>query len=242
MQKRDGRPSLVPKDKGIAEEAMATLGIPLQRLVRGADGHDDEPGQDGGAFPGVQRDQPVRFDLGPPHGLGAARPRHHEAQGRMPSRERRQGSGVHVVGVVVGHENEVDRAQPLDVDRRRHQPLMRRRGAAILLGERVGEIGVDQQAQATRLDHEASLAEPVHHDLRSRVGDEARRQRPGKAALDDLSRHCWRPGLAGVSSSTSYPALPTFAAMRAIASNAGPAVGISIPNTSAMTCVQPWMK
>ncbi len=74
--------------------------------------------------------------------------------------DRAQRLAVEVVGVAVRREHDVDERELLGRDDMRVHPDVRRLGALVLLGQRVGEIGVDEQVPALVTDEEAALPEP----------------------------------------------------------------------------------
>ena len=82
--------------------------------------------------------------------------------------DRAQRLAVEVVGVAVRREHDVDKRELLGRDDTRVHPDVRRVGALVLLGQRVGEIGVDEQVSAFVTDQEAALPEPP--DVRAGCG------------------------------------------------------------------------
>ncbi len=74
--------------------------------------------------------------------------------------DRAQRLGVEVVGVAVRREDDVDEPELLGRDDPRVHPDVRRLGALVLRGQRVGEIRIDEQVPALVTDQEAALPEP----------------------------------------------------------------------------------
>ena len=67
---------------------------------------------------------------------------------------------VQVIGVVVTRRNEIDEVQPRGIDHARGHADMRLVGRSVLGRERVGQIGILQQAMVKPFEQKAALAEP----------------------------------------------------------------------------------
>ena len=166
----------------------------------------------------VDRQQQQQIWREPPH-----------LQGGIAGGERHERAGVHVVGVM-REQGEIDRSERLDRNRDRHHPIVRSGRSPVFVPERVGQTGIDENAQPSRPHDKSRLAQPVRRERVAIRDLKPRGERPGEALGDDPGSHL------------RYAALPASDARREIASKAGPEVGMSIAKTSAIACVHPWMK
>ena len=65
-----------------------------------------------------------------------------------------------VVGVVVSGGDEVDEVEPLGGHHARRHAHVQLVGGGVFLGERVGEVGIEQEVAALPLDEKAALSQP----------------------------------------------------------------------------------
>ena len=80
-------------------------------------------------------------------------------------------SAVQMIGVVVAGGHHVDEVQPLRLDRPLRHAHVRLVGGGVLLGQRIGEVRIDQQVPALALHQEAALSQPP--EVKSRLAGRA---------------------------------------------------------------------
>src|SRR5687767_8628609 len=92
----------------IAEEPVMPFFISLKRLMGGAQRPDDEAGQGFDALAGIEADEPVVRDADTFAGNVRRSPGQHEAQLRLGFGEWPQRLTIHVIGMMMGAQDEVD--------------------------------------------------------------------------------------------------------------------------------------
>ena len=152
----------------IAEPLVLVLRVDGQGFMRRRHRAHAKTGQHLHAVAGVDGDQaPVR------HAAALARlvdggGRHHERQARKTHRQRLQGIGVHMVGMAVRAQHQVEPQQVVGHDGRGHHAPVRKCRARIFARQRVRQIRVEQHPVAGQVDDEAGLAQPVQHHFARR--------------------------------------------------------------------------
>jgi hypothetical protein len=143
----------------VAEEDAVPLGVERHLLVRGGDGLDHHLAEDQ-PLPGVEGPERRRGDADG-EGTGALRQRDHHQGAGAGRQEPGERLRIHVVGVAMGAEDQLDPAQPGRGDGRRHHAAVRQLGAGVLPGQMIGEVGIDDHPGGAVLQHEPGLAQPV---------------------------------------------------------------------------------
>ena len=148
--------------------------------------------------------------------------RHHEPAAGLLACDCGERLGIHVVGMPVRAEHEVEPAEvcPADLvegDRRRHKPLMGEFPAAVFRGQRVRKIRIDQDHSPRSLHNEAGLPEPAEVERTIEgPGTTNQRTRASRQTVDS--------SLAGCHHATGLPAaMATAARARAAISVNSPA-------------------
>jgi len=104
---------------------MGARWVALKRLMRRANGADDEAWEGLDRLACIHGDDTLGPDAATRRSLRKLRARRHEPQPGPARQQRRQRAWVHMVGVVMCAEDEVGRPKLLQRNRRRHHPAMR---------------------------------------------------------------------------------------------------------------------